>query len=195
MVRFLYLLKDGVRRPMNVVDRILNLFQGELVVQDLAVYEFFMFFALGLWALLAELLIWASDAANRLLYRWIYKELLPILHWLKLLVNFLIIFCRKILLLYFGPVTCSWGCQNFSLYHIALQVIIRTKFSYLNVYLGFISKCTTCLRRLNVLFCLPVPLRSVICRFPLRFILKRLSCERVRRWKYKSTVFFFRWFF
>jgi len=33
---------------MNIVDRILNLFQSELVVQDLAVYEFFMFFALGL---------------------------------------------------------------------------------------------------------------------------------------------------
>ena len=48
MVRFFYLLKDGVLRPMNVVDRILNLFQGQLVVQDLAVYEFFMFFALGL---------------------------------------------------------------------------------------------------------------------------------------------------
>ena len=48
MVRFLYLLKDGVWRPMNIVDRILNLFQSELVVQDLAVYEFFMFFTLGL---------------------------------------------------------------------------------------------------------------------------------------------------
>jgi hypothetical protein len=48
MVRFLYFLKDGVWRPMNIVDRILNLFQSELVVQDLAVYEFFMFFALGL---------------------------------------------------------------------------------------------------------------------------------------------------
>ena len=195
MVRFLYLLKDGVWRPMNIVDRILNLFQSELVVQDLAVYEFFMFFALGLWALLAELLIWASDAADRLLYCWIYKELLPILHWLKLLVHFLIIFCRKIWLLYFGPVTCSWGCQNFSLNHFALQVIIRTKFSYLNVYFGFITKCATCLRGLNVLFCLLVPLRSVLCRFPLCFVLKRLSCERVRQRKYKSTFVFFRWFF
>jgi len=48
MVRFLYFLEDRVWCPMNVVDCILNLFQGELVVQDLAVYEFFMFFALGL---------------------------------------------------------------------------------------------------------------------------------------------------
>ena len=188
MIRFFYLIENGVWCPVNVVDCILNFFKSDLIVYDLVVDHHFIFLSLGLRTLFAKLLIWARDAANRFLDLWRYKKLLPILNWTNLLLlrlnDKLLNVCHNILLLfYLRPVaTCSGTFQNSYFHLYRCEILLRTKFCYLNMNLSFIAVSTTCLRGLclgNVLIWLPIPYRCAPNWFFLCRILKRLPSKRI----------------